>query len=118
MQQTMTIDWPAVITSLATLAGGVGLYLQQRATRKDLKENTKATEETKAKATEVAVSVERVNQAQFDYAELWELRRWKAAFDSLPECSDCKDSVARMADRRRLRPHTGGTGNGPTERVS
>lgn len=97
MQTAITIDWPSILTSLATLAGGVGLWLQQRATRKELSENTKKTEG-------VAVSVEKVNQAQFDYAELYDLRRWKAAFDSLPECGECKDAVAKLADRRRLRP--------------
>jgi hypothetical protein len=50
---------------------------------------------------------ERIRVAQVDHADLDRLRRWKAAFDSLPECQrKCREQIEQMADDRRIRPLT------------
>jgi hypothetical protein len=50
---------------------------------------------------------ERIRVNQVDQGELDTLRRWKKAFDSLPECqTKCRERIEQMADDRRIKPLT------------
>jgi hypothetical protein len=69
-----------------------------RELRADLLANTADTLMIKDMTNRIRLNL--INQDELDT-----LRRWKKAFDSLPECqSACRDRIEQLVDERRIRP--------------
>ena len=87
---------PRIIEALIVLVTGIGLWLQNRSTKKHLSrkldDNTQKTE---------AIQIATVDRLDYD-----RLRRMEAALLTLPGCQQCRDEIASMTERRRLYPQT------------
>lgn len=106
----MTPEVQTAISGLIlVLIGVLGAWLER--IRRDLADNTAVThgargaaEDAQIAAKAASLAARMINDCQIDQAELDQLRRWKSAFDTLPECQPCQDAIRVIIERRRLRP--------------
>lgn len=109
-----TIDWPTIIagliSALASLAAGAGLYFQNRATAAKVEVTAQKVDKTAEKVdvnTEItqkaADAAEQVQIATVDRLDYDRLRRMEAAVLTLDECQACRAKILELTDRRRTR---------------
>lgn len=113
------INWPDWIPKLLEAAivffTGLGLFFQNRSTRKKVDETQTKVDENTVKTEETKAAVDNIQVATVNVLDYDRLRRMEAALLTLDECQSCRAKILKLTERRRIYPPVTTRKDAPSE---